>query len=276
MSEVQNDVLVARNNTFVAESDLDAAASAINLCFEKEMSKLQDTLTDEEAARHYLQLLSACRDSLLSHIERVVEPVSDEAFFQFVNNEDPSELEHLHLKSKKQGKQSVSINNDPRYEFDVEDLIDEQASVRAKELRKSARDEARQLQDLRIAVIDRATSLAKRQVDLLITKHPKNKSAPIENVSSAHMQKVSNEADAKLNEIREQVSVLCSSLQKHARNAVASSVSSLDETVSNVRRGLEIPANSSKTSQAIFERNSNSANLEQIHTSDRLVQYLGQ
>ncbi|GAX16078.1 hypothetical protein FisN_20Hh246 [Fistulifera solaris] len=274
MSNNQDNVLVARNNTLVAESDLDAAASAINLCFEKEMSKLQDALTDDEAARHYVQLLTACRDSLLSHIERVVEPVSEEAFFQFVNNEDPSKSEGLQLKSKKQDKQSLTTNSDARYEFDVEDLIDEQASLRARELRKSARDEARQLQDLRIAVIDRATSLAKRQVDVL-TNHPENNSAQIENVSSALLQKVSNEADAKLNDIREQVSVLCSSLQKHAQNGVASSVSSLDETVSNVRHGLEMQINS-KTSQAILERSSTSSNVEQINTSDRFIQFLGQ
>ncbi|GAX28926.1 hypothetical protein FisN_20Lh246 [Fistulifera solaris] len=275
MSDGQNNVLVARNNTLVAESDLDAAACAINRCFEKEMSKLQDALSDDEAARHYVKLLTACRDSLLSHIGRVVEPVSDEAFFQFVNNEVLSKSEGLQLKPKEQDKQqSVSTNSDARYEFDVEDLIDEQAFLRVRELRKSARDEARQLQDLRIAVIDRATSLAQRQVDVL-TKHPNDNSAPIENVSSALLKKVSNEADAKLIDIREQVSVLCSSLQKHAQNSVASSISSLDETVSNVRHGLEMQI-SSKTRQAILKRNSTSANLEQINTSDHFVQFLGQ
>ena len=280
MSDAQN-ILVARNNTFVAESDLEAATRAIDLSFEKEMSKRQD-LTDEASRRIHLALLTACRDSLLSHIERVVEPVSDEAFYQFTNNQDAEESMKS-LSRRKDTCQSEPESKVDLDDFDVEDLVDQQASLRARELRKNARDEAQHLRDLRIRVIDRATSLAKRQVEVL-TKPEQNNIIPLtgnEDDSNTLLQQVSDEAGAKLSDIRDHVNMLCASLQKQGRESrIAASVSSLDETVSNVRNALENPQDTSKTSQAIHERNMNGSGsndgVEKMEMPDRFIQFLGQ
>lgn len=272
-------ILVARNNTFVAESDLEAATRAIDLCFEKELSSLQNALSDdEEAGRIQVALLTDCRDSLLSHVERVVEPVSDEAFYQFINDGDTKDSLKSLLKRQDLCKLGP-VHEDHLGDFDVEELVDQQASQRARDLRKSARDEVQHLRDLRIAVIDRATSLAKRQVDVL-TKHQQNiipQSAKHSN--NIQLQEVSNEADAKLSGIRDHVNLVCASLQQGRESNITCSVSSLDETVSNVRNALEIPPNTSKTSRAILERNvddTGNGSVKHINMPDRFIKFLGQ
>lgn len=276
MSEAQN-ILVARNNTFVAESDLEAATRAIDLCFEKELTKAQGLNHDADQIR--VELLTNCRNSLISHIERVVQPVSDDAFYQFLNKQDTEDSLKSLSRKREDSCQFEHEEKDGLGDFDTEDLIDQQASQRARELRKSARDEAQHLRDLRIAVIDRATSLAKRQVDVLTKSQQKNNN-PRNGKDPDTLQRVSDEASARLNDIRDNVNMLCESLQKQGReSSVTVSVSSLDETVSNVRNALENPHDTSKTGQAIHERNEesgSSGDMKHLDVPDRFIQFLGQ
>ncbi len=166
-----------------------------------------------------IELLTSCHGNLRSHVERVVQPVSDEAFYQCICNDDSAESSSNLNARRKSNSSGMDSTTQQKIEedFDTEDLIDQQASQRVRELRKRARDEAQHLQNQRITTIERAMALAKRVCDVL-TKTQKD-SLDFDGCGNIRLQLVSIEAEAKLTD--------------------TVSVSALDETVSNVRNALE-------------------------------------
>lgn len=147
-----------RNNNIVAESDLQAAIAVIRGKFDEKIASSEGLVQR--------QLLRDCANSILARIPMTVQPISDEAF-------------HVHLARYKNGVFACPVEEDEvvpldaasiavavDFEFDEDELMDQTAIARVRELRQEARAKAVPIISLRAATLDRAASIAERQVKL--------------------------------------------------------------------------------------------------------------
>jgi hypothetical protein len=187
---VEAEVPSARNNNLVAESDLSVAAAAIHNYFEQ---RQQHLTTNEEQQqennnnssnneppkkqlliRQQQQLYQDCDRSLTDHLERLVQPVSDEAFHAYLaryKDDWIASVEEELLVQQQQLTQTTPSVDAPDDDDDDEALMDHNALLRVQELRQQVREQAAAIVTLRNATLERSVALAERQLQLLWQKN---------------------------------------------------------------------------------------------------------
>jgi hypothetical protein len=165
------EVAAARNNNLVAESDLDAALHAVDRHLHNHGRVGKGTL--DETTRLALQA------SLHAHIQRIVQPVTDEAFHLYVHrntlavDQDTTTTVTGTTDTTCSTATGTTIDTTTRtiprhdpYGFAESELLDVEALERVQALRTQVRDEAARIHALQTSVLERAAQLASRQTQL--------------------------------------------------------------------------------------------------------------
>lgn len=220
-----------RNNNLVAESDLEAACEAID-------RRLASTrIGRHDNAEQLPVLLEAIGTNLKAHLERVVQPLDDEAYHVYV---------HRCLKG---GDDVTPTNNKAttveENEFDEQELIDEDALKRVQELRQQVREQATKVQLVRDAVLEKAVDLAERQVRVWM--------GPNEPEKVAESSVDENVLRSKVSEMQVSLSTMKEALDK-TLVALPGKLQSLQETVTTIEESFKKKPMLSQTEQAIISR----------------------
>jgi hypothetical protein len=216
-----------RNNTLVAESDLQAAYAALD-------ERLLSIKNNKDP------LLQECVASLQKNLDRIVQPISDEAFHVYVkrNNNDDDGMDETTTAPA-----ARAVDDDE--EYDEEDLLDPEALQRVKELREAARAQAASVQAVRRQVLDQAVELAQRQVRHWLGKQQAAETQDATTVVDETTAQRVREMQASLVHLRAALERQTKELPRH--------LSGLQETVAVVEESLNRPA-LTQTDQAIRER----------------------
>ena len=268
-----NDENKPRNN-LVAESDLQGALKAIEISFQELKNKALEQETDENGTAVLSILLKRAQESLVSHVQRLVEPVSDAAYHEHLQRnivEDDSD------DSEQESDDDEPISDD---EFEEEELLDREVLQRARVLRQQVREASERASKLRSSVTDRAVSVAQREAALLVG--PTNK--PMKPYDAAAMarrleQPFSGEKSEKLMEMEESLKSLTLSLQE-MDGKVPDTMETLQETIDTIQMAMEQGTSLSQTERAIRSRSNEGSNLSQdtgtVTPEARLGTFLGQ
>jgi hypothetical protein len=261
----------ARNNNLVAESDLTSALQALEQRFEAKIAAAaaaSDGASDDCDTAHLehhqqqkmqlQQLLKDCQNSLSTNIQRIVQPVSDEAFHTYVyqqqqtNNNDENADENSSNQTKEASlTKSKSVQEQPVW--DEDDLMDPVALERVQELRRQVRTEAAKVQTQQQAVLAKAVAVAERQVQLLVrTNRNKNKPNEGDQLASGSQNEVPPESVAKIQEMQTCLSGMMTALQQTEQD-LPDKLTSLQDTVATIEASFAKP-NLSQTEQAIRAR----------------------
>jgi len=262
-------ISAARNNNLVAESDLQAAVAAL-----KEKLERKADATDDAVQR---KLLVDCSNSLSYTILSAVQPVSDEAFHVYLSQYKDDKLTPPSDESESLVEpESPTLPTD--FEFEEEELMDQQAEQRVQELRNQVRAKAAKIQSLRASTLDRAVAVAERQVKLWI--------GPANTVASNGSNKV--DTAALLEQHRTAVDDMKTSLAKMTEaleetgtslpQKLQSFQATLNEIQSSLEKNPERP--SSQIEKAIYSREEQNseedttAEIQQLPPAEQLANLL--
>ena len=171
----------ARNNNLVAESDYYAAIAALQKKIKEKQSStfVNDddlTRTDSSNLQNRQQLYTDLSNSLCKQIQKIVQPISDEAFHTYLSQYNDSYITRLSAKENtgiQSGSQDdVGISSSSKValeevSFSDEELRDHVAMKRVQELRQQVREKVHGLQELRQSTLQRAISITERQAAVL-------------------------------------------------------------------------------------------------------------
>jgi hypothetical protein len=160
-SSISNDrIPSARNNNLVAESDYRAALTALR-------EKLHSSPSSDPVVR---RLLTDCSNSLERNIQKIVQPISDEAYHLYLSRFKDSiptfPSSELVDAAATEGTITNVIEDIEEECFEEEDLLDQVAVARVQELRQQVREQAARMVQLRCETVRRAVTLTERQVQL--------------------------------------------------------------------------------------------------------------
>ena len=183
----------ARNNNLVAESDYYAAIAALQKKIKEKQSSafVNDddlTRTNSSNLQNQQQLYTDLSNSLCKQIQKIVQPISDEAFHTYLSQYNDSYITHLSAKentgiqSASQDDVGISSSSSKvaleEVSFSDEELRDHVAMKRVQELRQQVREKVHGLQELRQSTLQRAISITERQAAVLAwrsqIRHSKN------------------------------------------------------------------------------------------------------
>ena len=182
----------ARNNNLVAESDYYAAIAALQKKIKEKQSSafVNDddlTRTNSSNLQNQQQLYTDLSNSLCKQIQKIVQPISDEAFHAYLSQYNDSYITRLPAKentgilSGSQDDVGISSSSKVALEevsFSDEELRDHVAMKRVQELRQQVREKVHGLQELRQSTLQRAISITERQAAVLAwrsqIRHSKN------------------------------------------------------------------------------------------------------
>jgi hypothetical protein len=153
----------ARNNNLVAESDYQAAITALR-------EKLNASSASDPVLR---RLLTDCSNSLERNIQKIVQPVSDEAYHVYLSRYKDN-IPNFPTSEGVDASETTMTNVVEDMEddcFEEEDLLDQVAVARVQELRQQVRDQAARMVQLRNDTLRRAVALTERQVKLWEKQH---------------------------------------------------------------------------------------------------------
>jgi len=156
----------------VAESDYQAALEALQRPLAPQV-KIPSTNKDPSQAEPDIRaiqeaallLQDACRTSLCQNLQRVVQPLSDEAYHTYVYQLTKGEDEELdNLNGLDQPVDNSTDDDDVL--FDDEDLLDTQCLKNVQALRAQVREQAQRVKALQTSVLQHSVDLAARQVQV--------------------------------------------------------------------------------------------------------------
>jgi hypothetical protein len=283
----------ARNNNLVAESDLTSALQALEQRFKATIAAAadvadhegDDTDTDnhlqkEQQQLQLQQLLKDCQNSLSANIQRIVQPVSDEAFHMYVYQQqqqqtENDENEHENSNNKQSSSSSKSHVSTTTIKpvvtveepvWDEDDLMDPLALERVQALRHQVRTSAAKVQTQQQAVLAKAVAVAERQVQLLVRTRQRNNTNTAANNPDDEKNKEEDkeqvvvlppESVAKIQEMQTCLMAMTTALQKTEQD-LPDKLTSLQETVAAIQANFAKPT-LSQTEQAIRAREYNNA-----------------
>jgi len=201
-----------RNNTLVAESDLQAAYDAMNERIERSIQK------DPANA----DILRQCVASLQRNLARVVQPVADEALHRYIfemNHKDEDE-ENMDASTKE-----LTIDD-----FDEEELIDPKAIAQLREARTKAKEQAARVVAIRQEVLDKAAELAQLQLSL----HDGEEIAPVQQQDSQELRN----AKGRLDKVKSSLHDLAGQIEKKS-SVIPTQISALQETCEVVEKAMQ-------------------------------------
>lgn len=155
----------ARNNNLVAESDYYAAMAAL----QQKIKAPPSTFEHYDDHNLAIQLYSDCSNSLCNQIQKIVQPISDEAFHTYLSRFNdkytaaPPSTDH-------DAGRSDTRTAVADVQFTDDELMDHVAMKRVRELRQQVRDQAQRLQQVRQSTLQRAISITERQVEVLLLR----------------------------------------------------------------------------------------------------------
>ena len=266
-----------RNNTLVAESDLQAAMQGLEERLKRSLSKYDDGDAVPSDNQNTRRLLQECGNSLKRNIERIVQPVTDEAFHVFVKRNDDND-EDDGTKTEDAG-DSYETTNEEEEEYDEEDLLDPEAVQRVKELRQKIRAQAASVQKVRQEVLEQAVTIGQRQVHLWLGKYGDSSKAQAEiEVAALDTTRSRKQVD----EMHESVANMVTALHEIGKE-IPDKLSSLQETVAAIEKSLSRKEEGtlSQTERAILSRDEDVAmglmnEVSDISPEKRLANFLGQ
>jgi len=238
---MSTEVAAARNNNLVAESDLIAAVQAV-----------RDRIASTKGSSVELQhLLQECEHSLVQNIQRVVQPVTDEAFHMYV------------YQQKQQEEETKTPDDSIDDDIDPEELVDQEAWKRVQELRSQVREKATSVQVLRDEICNQAVDLAQRQVKLMSTETT-SMNEEMMNVSD-------NAAREKLQEMEHSLKIMQTALQQ-TQDGLPDKLSSLQDTIAAIEHSLN--KGLSQTEQTIVSRSNDDMVDTDMAPEERLASFL--
>ena len=182
----------ARNNNLVAESDYYAAIAALQKKIKEKQSStfVNDddlTRTNSSNLQNQQQLYTDLSNSLCKQIQKIVQPISDEAFHAYLSQYNDGYItrlpakENTGIQSGSQDDVGISSSSKVALEdvtFTDEELRDHVAMKRVQELRQQVREKVHGLHELRQSTLQRAISITERQAAVLAwrsqIRHSKN------------------------------------------------------------------------------------------------------
>ena len=271
----------APRNSLVAKSDLKGALNGIENCLdewrnvEKQPKNEENPMSDETRSTLH-SLLSQAKDSLTNHLERLVEPISDEEYHMYLHRNDVIEEEEEEEEEMDEESEEEPISDD---EYDPEELLDKEVLQRARVLRQQVRDASERVSQLRRSVTDRAVSVAQCEAALLVGPPSReNKRYDADAMAEQLQQPFSGKKSEKLIEMEESLTNLTSCL-KEMEMKVPDVMEALQETIDTIHLALEQGTSLSQTERAIRCRANEGPTLtrdESLPPATRLGSFLGQ
>lgn len=234
-------------NNLVAESDLQA-------CLKSMKSSLEDPKWQHQNDENGATLLQSAHVSLTSHVTRLVEPLSDEAYHQHVKRnivQDDDDDESVDQVSDEEEDVISDV------EFEEEELVDQEVLQRARALRQQVREASERVGKLRASVTERAVSVAQREATLLVGP-PRVALEPFDAQATAQrLQSYSGEKSDKLVEMEESLKNLTTSLEE-MQDKVPDTMETLQETIDTIQMHMAMEEEGtqslSQTERAIRSR----------------------
>ena len=217
------------------------------------------------------RLLQECGNSLQRHIERIVQPVTDEAFHVYIKHNDDNEKDDGMDKDESgEGTESMI---DEEEEYDEEDLLDPEAMQKVQELRQHIRAQAASVQQVRQEVLEQAVAVGQRQIHLWLGES-NNDSGQESSIVAKLDTKVPQE---QLEEMHESLAKLSAALRDIQKD-IPDKLRSLQETVAVIESNLskEEEGTFSQTERAILSRGEDVAMLskDEVTPEQRLASFL--
>jgi len=227
-------VAAACHNNLIAESDLAAALQAAD-----------DRLLRVMAQHPTNTLLEPCRVSLARNIQRIVQPVTDEAFHVYKSQQTKSQT----AAAVANGSTEHSTATAPQ-EIDEADLLDRVALERVQALRETVRLQAAQVNQLQCQVTDQAVDVAARQVQLWVGRN-NNAADNDANEENSTIEILATDADT-VQQMQASLKNMQTALHQTDRNLPVK-LASLQQTIHTVETNLQ-KSSMSQTEQAIRSR----------------------
>lgn len=269
----------APRNSLVAESDLKGALKGIENCLDEwrnieKQPKDEENPISEETRSTLNSLLSQAKESLTNHMERLLEPISDEEYHKYLHRYDVIEEVEEEMDEESEDE---PISDD---EYDQEELLDKEVLQRARVLRQQVREASERVNKLRRSVTDRAVSVAQREAALLVGPPPlgENKPYNVDAMTEQLQQPFSGKKSEKLIEMEESLKNLMSCL-KEMEVKVPDALETLQQTMDTIQLALEQGTSLSQTERAIRSRSNEGPTFTRDDTlppAARLGSFLGQ
>jgi hypothetical protein len=248
----------APRNSLVAELDLKGALKGIEDSFEKwknvhQKDEENDPMNNNDSTLD--SLLNNASESLKNHMERLVQPITDEVYHKHLHRFDIPEQEEEEEEEMDEESEEEIISDD---EYDQEELLDIQVLERARVLRQQVREASERVDQLRSFVTDRAVSVAQREAALLVGSRETNNNnnncynKPYNTNATAKQLQHSKTSD-KLVEMETSLKNLNSSL-KEISSKVPDTMETLQETMETIQLALSQGTSLSQTERAIRSR----------------------
>jgi len=263
-------------NNLVAESDLQACLKGIQSCLQ-DPKYASTEQSDENGSQVLTTLLVKAQESLFNRVERLVEPISDEAYHQHLQINIVKDDEEEEDTSDEESEEEA-LSDD---EYHEDELVDQKILQRARVLRQQVREASERVGKLRHSVTGRAVSVAQREAALLVGP-PTNPGKPYraEEVAQRFEQPFMGTKSEKLVEMEESLKNLSTFLQE-MDDKVPDTMETFQETIDTIQTAMEQdPQSLSQTERAIRSRSNEGPSMSQKDSNKapeaRLGSFLGQ
>ena len=246
----------------------------------QEQSTEEDREGGEQQESPPLVFLSHVGASFKERLLQIVQPLADEEFHQRsrghiiqkkIRKEERAERlaiaqEQAALKAQEDAKRRIELEraSGMNTDYDDHELLDQEASKRARELRAQVRAKAEEAQKQQAAVLERAIRLAQCEVRLL-TRDILLEKEEDTTMMDCQQKQQSTAAKAKqqrLKQMENSLKSLTESLSSTVDASLPKNLQDLRDTIQNIQKSLqrkEQPLSLSQTEQAIMSRENEGA-----------------
>ena len=262
-------------NNLVPESELQSAVKAMKEHLDEWKNQPTKTTTLDSDTRSVLvRLLEQAEASLTAHLVRLVETVGDREYHSLVNPQPEMDLNDTD--------DSDDDHEDSDDEFDEQELMDQEALQRARELRHQVRESAERVSLLRSRVTDRTVALGQREVALLLGPPNRDPDAPYDPqfIATELSQPFQGQKNKHLLEMEHSLNRLSAAL-KDMDVDLPDKIESLQKTVETIQEALRQGTSLSQTEKAIRSRDNEGPAIsdsvdDDVAPEKRLASFLAQ
>jgi hypothetical protein len=242
-------------NNLVAKSDVNAAILALQHSVDEKIAA-----SDDDSALR--QVLTDYSNSMTRKIKKCMQPISDEEFDIYVSRFRDDQISCPF----ESGSETTAMSADAtdmvkrdnmaavKDEFDEEELIDQAAAIRVRELRREVRDRVAAIQALRETTLEQAMAWVERHIQQCSSKLPTTGLSLPDTTTAVDALVVSEHASA-VEEMQTSLISLQQALQE-TESELPSKLRGFQDTVQTIQCSLESQSNGtlSQIEQAIYNR----------------------